>query len=237
MIFNFLENPYENVKIGAKKFAKFASKHLSALEANNDQNDLTDIIALVKNDVEEFVAWVGDKDEDGNESKSNTKNIDTITDDFETFMDDVWEEVNYKFGRKKPDVYMLCFPNGLNEYNNITRTNAPILIKRVADFCDKYKADLPAGMPAEAKKFQTDYADKQKEQEEGQSNVKDSSKEGEVLRQKLAKSMKTVLLSLLLKHKDNENEVLKYYDAETINYYKRTSKKMAEDKTPPPPAK
>lgn len=231
MIFEYLENPFELKRLGSLKFNNFVKKHYSYLQANNNDGSLTPLINGLEPKVTAYETWLNKKDADKNESVSKTDSLNDIENNFEDFMDEVWTEVNYKFAKKNPETFALCFPNGKSEYNNITRSNAVVLMTRVSDFCSLHKAELPAGMDTEAKIFLDSYKLKRGEQQDTIGDVKDGSEDGTELRNDVAKKMKTVFLNLLIKHEDNETEVLKYYDAEVLNYYKRIYEKAKTKKT------
>lgn len=231
MIFEYLENPFELKRLGSLKFNNFVKKHYSYLQANNNDGSLTLLINSLEPKVTAYETWLNKKDADKNELVSKTDSLNDIENNFEDFMDEVWTEVNYKFAKKNPETFALCFPNGKSEYNNITRSNAVVLMTRVSDFCALHKAELPAGMDTEAKNFLDSYKLKRGEQQDTIGDVKDGSEDGTELRNDVAKKMKTVFLNLLIKHEDNETEVLKYYDAEVLNYYKRIYEKAKTKKT------
>lgn len=231
MLFNFLENPFELKRIGNAKYNAFTKKHFSYLTANNTDSSLTPFINLLSAPITAFETWMNIHDSDGNVKKSKTESLDEIENNFEDFVDEVWDEASYKFAKKNPEIFAQCFPSGKSEYNNITRVNAVMLITRVANFCKLHKAALPAGMDTDASNFLLNYTTKLTEQQNEIGGVKDGSVEGKNLRGVVAKEMKTVFLNLLLKYKDNEEEVLKYYDMETVNYNVR--RKVKEVETPP----
>lgn len=236
MIHNYVgNNPFLNIKIGIDRFADFAKNHLTFLKNNNKDGSLDEIIAILEASVTEFDIWNSKQDKDTNTKTSKTETLDSIEDGFEDFMKEVYKEVNYKFEEDKPEVFKQFFPNGRSEYINITRTEAPVLLKRIADLTNTHKADLKAGMADKAKKYLVDYTAKRIEQKDGEGTVKDGSKDGKTLRAEVAKNMKTVLLELLLKHKENESEVYKYYDAKVINMNKRNN--QSDDDTNPTPPK
>lgn len=227
-------NPFLSIRIGINRFADFAKNHLTFLKNNNKNGILDELIAILEASVTEFDAWNSKQDKDTNTKTSKTETLDSIEDDFEDFMKEVWKEVNYKFEDDKPEVFKQFFPNGRSEYINIARTEAPVLLKRIADLTDTHKADLKSGMAERAKTYLTSYTNKRLEQKDGESTVKDGSKDGKTLRAEVAKNMKTVLLELLLIHKDNESEVFKYYDAVVINTHIRNNQND-EDTNPIPP--
>lgn len=231
MIFHFLENPLELNRLGNERYRKFVNTTINFLKANNATGALTDFITLLENSFNPFEKWLNDQDVATSTRTGKTGSVDTILNDFEEFMDEVWDEVNYKFAKKQPEVFIICFPNGKSEYNKITRTNAPLLIKRVADFCKANSANLPAPMVAEAAEFDISYNEKRDEQQEEIGGVKEGSTDGKQLRAEVALNMKIVLLNLLLIHIKNQDEVLNYYDAEEINFNIRRNK--ANKNTPP----
>jgi len=231
MIFEYLENPFQLKRLGSLKFNNFVKKHFSYLQSNNTDGSLTPLINSLEPKITTYETWLNKKDADRNASVAKTDSLDEIENNFEDFMDDVWKEVSYKFDKKNPEIFAKCFPNGKSEYNNITRSNAVVLFTRVADFCAIHKAELPAGMDTEAKNFLDSYKLKRGEQQDTIGDVKDGSEDGTELRNDVAKKMKTVFLNLLIKHEDNEAEVLKYYDAEVLNYYKRIYEKAKGIKT------
>lgn len=231
MIFHFLENPLELNRLGNERYRKFVNTTINFLKANNATGALTDFITLLENSFNPFEKWLNDQDVATSTRTGKTGSVDTILNDFEEFMDEVWDEVNYKFAKKQPEVFIICFPNGKSEYNKITRTNAPLLIKRVADFCKANSANLPAPMVAEAAEFDISYNEKRDEQQEEIGGVKEGRTDGKQLRAEVALNMKIVLLNLLLIHIKNQDEVLNYYDAEEINFNIRSNK--TNKNTPP----
>ena len=231
MIFHFFQNPFELKRLGYAKYVVFAKKHLNYLIANNGDGSLTALINLLTPVIVALETWVTKQDAEGNVQKSKTESLDEIENNFEDFVDEVWDEATYKFAKKNPEIFAQCFPNGLSEYNNITRANAVKLITRVNNFCTQHKAELPAGMDVKATSFLVSYTEKLGEQQHEIGEVKDGSEEGKNLRGVVAKQMKKVFLNLLLKYEDNEEEVLKYYDMETVNYNVR--RKVKEIQTPP----
>jgi hypothetical protein len=234
MIDNFVQNnPFLSIRVGSDRFIDFVKNHYAYLQANNTDKKFDELLSILDPAIAEFEKWEKEQDQSANTRSGKTDSLDKIIDGFETFMDKVHKEVTYKFEDTDHEVFMQFFPNGKSEYNNITRTAAPILLKRIADLCAKHKAELKDGMDAEAKSYYDNFISKRKEQQEEIGGVQDGSGKGATLRENLAKNMKTVLLHLLLIHKDNEMEVYKYYDAEVLNMYKQKKDKNA----PPTPPK
>ena len=221
MIFQFLENPFVLRRLNNQKFNSFANQHLSNLHANNIDGSLTTLIDLLIRTISVYEPWLNKQDNGESNQKSNSESLDDIVRSFEMFMQEMWVEVSYKFAKNSPDVYALCFPKGKSEYSNINSANAIILLNRVADFCIIYKTSLPRGMSMEASDYLLKYITELGKKSEIKDNVNDDSIEGKVLRIAVSKVMKIVFLYLLIKHQDNEEEVLKYYDAEIIDYYKQ----------------
>jgi hypothetical protein len=224
MILHFLENPLELNRLGNERYRKFVNTHINFLKANNVSGALTVFINLLENSFTPFEKWLNDQDLATSTRTGKTGSVDSILKDFEEFMDEVWDEVNYKFAKKEPKVFINCFPNGKSEYNKITRTNAPLLIKRVADFCATHSASLPAPIVAEAAEFDLSYNEERDEQQEEIGGVKEGSTDGKQLRAEVALNMKIVLLNLLIINIKKQEVVLDYYDAEEINYNVRRNK-------------
>jgi hypothetical protein len=234
MIYQFVENnPFLAVKIGAVRFIDFVKNHYEYLVANNTNGHLDNLIALLEPAITAFEKWETSQDESQNTRSGKTNSLDEIVKGFETFMDSVWKEVSYKFEDDNHEVFVQFFPSGKSEFNNITRTDAPVLLKRIANLCETHRTEIKAGMPEQATAFYDNYTNKRKEQQKEIGNVQDGSDEGITLRTNLAKKMKGVLLRLLIIHEDNEKEVFKYYDAEVLNMYKRNNGKDIPPPTPP----
>jgi len=224
MIQHFLKNPFTTQKIGHIKFNKLVTEHLAALEASTEKAKLTSQISQLTALHTPYQQWISVQDKNKIDKTGDTDALNIVLHDFIEFVTgDLYRDINYHFA-KEPSVLHEIYPNKRIEYHHINRGNALVLLQRVVDFCEKYKAKLDAGRDVQSKKFLDDYDAQQDEQLDSKKTVSHGSSTGNALRAAIAEYMFDVLLTLLSIHKANRYDVLNYYNLSILT---STAKKEA----------
>jgi hypothetical protein len=127
-------------------FARFL---LGALTANNPKKDwddyilkLTDLLTPIEKDLDSADLELAIQ-------LSKTGTVDDVVDDFEHYMSNIYVDVAYK-SKTSPETLEEIYPRGRSEYHSPSRTDAPVLMQRVADLGKKHEAvigkDIADGM-------------------------------------------------------------------------------------------
>jgi hypothetical protein len=222
MISKFLTNPFAKIEVGYVKFYKFVKAHLESLKAANDGNGFDAIIAKLTALITPYEKWLSTQDQHTIDRAGDTDVVNKILDDFELLVDSLWKEVNFVF-ENDATIKHAIFPNGKSEYNNVTLLEAPVLLQRVADFCNTHKASLKAGRDIASKQLLDSFNAERSEQLGSKSDVSTGSTEGKSLRAAITTYLYESLLRQILIHIDNPAAVEKYYDFSIVRV--RGSKK------------
>jgi phage host-nuclease inhibitor protein Gam len=230
MIYNFIENPFANSRLNDAEFGMFAKSHVQFLTAANTNDQYTALIARLQPHYQAFELWLEKYDSNITNRKGKTKTIDSIMAAFKVFVKkEVYKEVHYKFS-DNPEIFNAFFPSGLTEYNKIIKKSASVLFDRIDKACSKYKADLPQGLDTKAANFNIEYETALQNQLSGKGSVKDTSEEGNILRDELSWALYDNLLDLLKMNRKNEKAILALYDANTLNKSKKKRKVVEKGK-------
>ncbi len=222
MVATFINNPFSGLRVGHGKFFKYASTHLAALQSANNNIAITPLANALALLIAPYKQWLSTQDQSAIDKTGDTDELDVILDAFEDFVtDELFKDVSYHFA-KEPAVIHEAFPNGKSEYHKITRINAPILLQRIADFCEKHTAKLDAGRDIISKQFLDNYTAQRENQLESKTTVLHGSDTGTELRAAITNYMFDILLNLLLIYKTDRAAVLNYYDESIVS---RSAKK------------
>ncbi len=226
MIQHILSNPFAKITVGNAKFYKFVKAHLESLKAANEGGRFNAIITKLTALLEPYGDWLSDQDQTTIEKETDTDTVNTVLDDFEDFVSSRWKEVNYVF-EKDDAIRHEIFPNGKSEYNNVTLFEAPVLLKRVADFCAAHKTSLKAGRDTESKKYLDDFNADRGEQLGSKGSVSTGSTEGKTLRHAIATYLYEGLIKIILLHIDNPTATEKYYDFSIVRIRRKAKEEEA----------
>ena len=215
MINNILENPFENSRLSDEDFGLLAQGHLNYLKAQNTTGSYKAFIALTETPYNKYRKWLGDQETTLTIKKGKTISVDSVLKEFTAFVTDLYDEV-FGWKRKKPVAFNALFPNGKEEYNKITKTEAETIMQRLSDACNN-EAELKKEFKDKSVELLNQYKSVRNAQLGKKGEVKDGSSDGDSLRFELATSMYLVLLDLIKLHVNDREKVKSFYDAQFIN--------------------
>jgi len=233
MFTNLIKNPFAYIGKGHQVFYKFCYEHYAYLSANNENGQLTNFIGELKLVLDPYDAWIKTQDKDVIEKEVETDAVDEIVAAFMQYVtEDLHTDAKYHLA-KEPQLFSTLYPNGIKEYNHVTRANAEILMDRVATFCKTNKAKLDKGRDVDTQKFLDNYHSARKAQVDGKGGVKDGSSDGKELRSVVVSQMHWTLIDLMGIHKKDLKQILKYYDTTILGKRPKKTTKPSGNITPP----
>jgi len=212
MLIKLLKNPFSGIGKGHPVFYKFCYEHYAYLIANNENGQFTNFISELKLVLDPYNAWLKTQDKEVIEKEGSTDTVDEIVAAFVHYVTEkLFIDAQYHLA-EEPHLFKELYPNGVTEYEKITRSNTETLMDRVATFCKTNIAKLDKGRDVDTQKFLDNYKAKRSTQVEGMGDVKDGSADGKALRKAVENQMHYTLIDLMGVHKKDLKQILKYYN-------------------------
>jgi hypothetical protein len=216
MLIKLLKNPFSGIGKGHPVFYKFCYEHYSYLIANNENGQFTNFIGELKLVLDPYNAWLKTQDKEVIEKEGSTDTVDEIVAAFVHYVTkNLFRDALYHLA-EEPHLFNELYPNGVTEYEKITRSNTEILMNRVAAFCKTNITKLDKGRDVDTQKFLDNYKANRGTQVEGKGDVKDGSADGKALRKAVENQMHYTLIDLMGIHKKDLKQILKYYNTATL---------------------
>ena len=177
-IHRFFDNPYDDDAITDERFINFLDDHRQRVQAQNEggRHDAllvaldAAIAALRANQTTQDVARV--------RRIGKTSSLDALV---ELFTADVRQHEGTIKGlfKKESETYIEFFPEGLEEYNNITRPATPTLLSRWKTLTTSHAANLPPAVVTLFGAYEAKYKTLRGQQQEQQGKVEEADTEGD----------------------------------------------------------
>ena len=106
--------------------------------------------------------------------KAATYTLDEVMMHFRETMQDENMDIAYKLGGPKTPAYMELYPRGKTEYSKVSKTQMPVLAKRVAQMAEKHAALLDEPLTDKLKSFAVKWENARDNQQEQKGTVDDN---------------------------------------------------------------
>lgn len=138
----FFDNPYDDDTITDARFINFLDDHRQRVKAQNEGGRHNALLAALDAAIAALRATQTAGDVARVRRIGKTSSLDALV---ELFTADVRQHEGTIKGlfKKESETYIEFFPEGLEEYNNITRPNTPTLIKRWETLTSSHAGSLP----------------------------------------------------------------------------------------------
>jgi hypothetical protein len=153
----FFGNLFDRKDIATFRLLAFAHFLLAALISNNKNNENDSYIAKLTADIAAMEAGMSKQEVALAKQFSKTGTVDDVVDDFETYMHSAYVDIAFNT-KSNPEAIEQFYPRGKSEYNNVSRSDAPIIMKRVSDLAETHSALIGKDLKAKLQSFVTTYA-------------------------------------------------------------------------------
>jgi hypothetical protein len=236
MIESVLRNPFINVPFSREDFYRLCKNHLEYLKKKNENGRYNALIAMLETVVAAYENWYNSVGADDAGSVSKNMKLNMQRHVMVEAVDEIHNEVSFKFKRKFPDTYAAFFPEGKNAFNHLTLENTVPMISSFLTVCGNHASELDTVNLKALQDGLIAYENIEKTKNDSDVVVKTSSHEGDVLHDNVARVMHQVLLKLADIHFDDLDFIKSLYDAEYLNYFinakKRHEKKVTANNKP-----
>lgn len=154
---DILANPYLDKNITIDRLYLFLTSLKNQMTLNNPSNVFNADIAALGHALAPIPALITARDAANTAQKAATSGVDLIIDNFEQAIDDNYYIILSIFPPSSA-TYLEFFPHGKNEYNNIKRSDAQMLMDRMLQATTDHAAELPAGVVTAFANFSADWA-------------------------------------------------------------------------------
>ncbi len=201
---------------------------LNQLIENNTAGEFDDIITELTTAMDNLGIDLGDIDQRLNIQKNKTLNNDQVVDMFRTTMSDKEGVIADKLGGFNTDGFREFYPNGLTEYSNVTKTEMPILTKRVKDVATTYSTALGTTLRNLLQSFEQAWIDSRNLQQTQKGLVKTSRREKRADILAVSKTLKKTIGVLWVKYDGDDEQATTYFDFNLLyNYIHHPHQKLS----------
>jgi hypothetical protein len=146
---NFFQQQFDDQTLSDARFVLFAQAHLEALKNNDPKAYFAELIDPTAQVVGDFMAAQTEKDSLKSMTEGATVSVDQLLADFKAKALQREGLIRDTFGTASA-LYQEFYPHGTNEYTRCTKTNALLLMERMANAYQRNQAQLP---PARVEEF------------------------------------------------------------------------------------
>lgn len=126
----FFKNHFNTREVSDDNLRKFVEDHLNRMVANNATGLYSQIIQDTQNLYDSFNTFIKQEDQTFTSQQGKTMLTDKILADFIALVSRREGTVRAEFGKDSPE-YQEFFPMGLNEYHQVSKANAEMLMERM----------------------------------------------------------------------------------------------------------
>jgi hypothetical protein len=126
----FFKNHFNTREVSDDNFRKFVEDHLNRMISNNTTNLYTSYIQDTQVLYDKFNTYIKSEDQTFTAQQGKTMLTDRILSDFVALVSRKEGAVRSEFGKDSPE-YQEFFPLGLNEYHQVSKANAEMLMERM----------------------------------------------------------------------------------------------------------
>jgi len=137
----FFKNHFNTREVSDDNLRKFVEDHLNRMIANNGGGTYTQYIQDTQVLYDKFNTFIKNEDQTFTAQQGKTMQTDKILADFVALVSRKEGAVRSEFGKDSPE-YQEFFPAGLNEYHQISKANAEMLMERMRNKGQTYIAVL-----------------------------------------------------------------------------------------------
>ena len=174
----YFDNPYDDDDIIDERFINFLEDHLQRVKAQNEGGRHDALIAELEAAIPALRANQSAGDVARVRRIGKTRSLDGLVDLFKADVRQHEGTVKGLF-KKDSDTYAEFFPEGLDEYDNITRTTTPTLIKRWETLTTDHAGSLPPTVVTLFGAYDTQYKTLRDQQQEQQGKLEKADTAGE----------------------------------------------------------
>ncbi|MFN0081409.1 MAG: hypothetical protein ACKVOM_02740 [Ferruginibacter sp.] len=138
---NFLKNHFDTQQVSDDNLRKFAEDHLQRLAANNPNGLYDNLLTATQPLYDTFHQIIKQEDQTYTQQQGKTLAADAILAEFVTMVSRKEGAVRSEYGKDSPE-YQEFFPLGLNEYHQISKANAEMLMDRMVAAGQRYVTTL-----------------------------------------------------------------------------------------------
>jgi hypothetical protein len=137
----FFKNHFNTREVSDDNLRKFVEDHLNRMIANNGGGMYAQYIQDTQVLYDKFNTFIKNEDQTFTAQQGKTMQTDKILSDFVALVSRKEGAVRSEFGKDSPE-YQEFFPAGLNEYHQISKANAEMLMERMRNKGQAYIAVL-----------------------------------------------------------------------------------------------
>jgi len=228
MFHDHLNNPFDSKRISSANLTTFAEKHAALLVSFNAPPALLEATSPL---IDNFKLQLTDISNQEGKKQAKTVSVDELIDEIKKYISRKGGVITDTFPADSP-TYQEFYPVGRGEYTAAAKKNIQVLVERFRDACVNHKAELGEEIGNRMTAYARSLADARKNQITNMSGVKDKSSALESARNQLTKQLFINLLTLILKHIDDTEQVKNYFDTSMFKH--ATKKNNTEGNATPP---
>ena len=209
---NFIQKPFNNIRVGKERIRKFGLFHIIALEKAAIP-EFAAILAAIKLIYEAMFGSILSRDDMENQRQAATIQLNQKFDEFKTKALEIEPLIEYKL--KKSGNYEEFYPYGRDEINRLTQANIHTVMNRFELKCITYETELGSTFAPEFKAIRIAYETAYTLQKGLMSDVKLSIPDFEQKKEEFFDQMYCDLLTIAAYHYKTPEKALAFFD-ETI---------------------
>ena len=217
---NFVQKPFNNIRVGKERIRKFGLFHIIALE-KAAISDFAAILAKIKLIYTAMFGAIKSRDQMENERQAATIQLNQKSEEFKAKAIEIEPLIAYTF--KKTGKYEEFFPHGTTEIHKMTQDNALTLMNRFEQKCTTYETQLGSQLKVDFKVIRVAYETAYNQQKGLMSDVKLSIPDFEQKKEEFFDQMYCDLLCIAAYYYKTPEKALAFFDETILEVRKHKS--------------
>jgi hypothetical protein len=223
-------NFFEDRKITSPRLANFATDCTTRLAANNTTGDYTPLINLLTPLLATFAKEIGEVDTTKAQQKGKTLSLNQQVAAFKKTMSAKEGVIADALDGKGTPAYLEFYPKGVTEYSKATKTQMPVLVKRVNMAATTHAAKLSPTLVAMLQGFEVSWDATRTEQTKVKGMVSDNRTDRGDARTAVEQTLLVIIHTLAAKFPGDSEQCMAFFDFNLLEGVGRSSKAKAENK-------
>lgn len=205
-------NIFDNETITALRLYNFATDAAIRM-ANVDTNSvlITEKDAIIGATIP-FGAGLSHIDTSLSIQKGKTQTVNEVKTAFSDYMSEYKSEIAHAVGGLGSPGFIAFYPHGVNEYSVATKTQMPILVKRINTLATAHAAELGQPRTADLQDFESQWQNAADEQSTVKSTVSDGRADRGTIRHNLEMALLTAIHSVARQFPGDVAKCMSFFD-------------------------
>jgi hypothetical protein len=216
-------NIFTNKNITPLRLSNFTNDTVTRLTNSNADGKFTDLIAALTAKNNLFSSGLSNIDTTVGVKKGKTQTVNEVQQSFGEYLSEYESEIAHSVGGFKSAAYLAFYPHGVSEYSAASKTQMPLLVKRINTLATANAAQLGEPRTTDMQAFLGEWEAALTDQGSSNSSLSDDRSSRETLRHDLEISLMNAIHFIGLTYPDNVLKCMSLFNFNLLTGITRTA--------------